>query len=228
MELEPFFYHSEWNTYLIEFAALSGFARREFLRLGLFLRLNDMRLRNCRKSKFRIASMVDGLQKAPTIIGVYVKEQLQKGSIGVNYFWKIVRKPVKNEWKIRKKIAYRWLLVGCCIVDGDEMLRVTGILSGVLRTFNEFDRNDDVLSDIRAKSDWCGCRLEGRRRISISSILHSSKGNGISYVKCRDPYKLGLRLYTPNATVWIYRMKEADKKNIVFSLSVSKLNKFRA
>lgn len=46
----------------MEFAALNGFAGREFLRLRLFLRLNDMRLRNCRKSKFRIASIVDDLK----------------------------------------------------------------------------------------------------------------------------------------------------------------------
>lgn len=43
------------------FAALNDFARCEFFRLRLFLRLNDMRLKNWRKSKLRIASKVDGL-----------------------------------------------------------------------------------------------------------------------------------------------------------------------
>lgn len=50
-------------AYRKEFAALNGFARREFLWLRLFFRLNDMRLRNWRKSKLRIVSMVDGLQE---------------------------------------------------------------------------------------------------------------------------------------------------------------------
>lgn len=50
-------------AYLMEFAALNGFARREFLWLRLFFRLNDMRLRNWRKSKLRIVSMVDSLNK---------------------------------------------------------------------------------------------------------------------------------------------------------------------
>lgn len=44
----------------MEFAALNGFSRRE---LRLFFRLNDIRLRNWRKSKLRIVSMVDGLNK---------------------------------------------------------------------------------------------------------------------------------------------------------------------
>lgn len=51
------------NAYLMEFAALNGFARREFFRLRLFLRLNDIRLRNCLKSKLRTVSMVDCLWK---------------------------------------------------------------------------------------------------------------------------------------------------------------------
>lgn len=49
-------------AYLIEFAALNGFVRREFFRLTLLLRLNDIRLKNCRKSKLRIVSMVDCLK----------------------------------------------------------------------------------------------------------------------------------------------------------------------
>lgn len=56
------------NAYLIEFAVLNGFAKREFFRLKLFLRLNDMRLKNWRKSKFRTVSMVDGLEEQLRIV----------------------------------------------------------------------------------------------------------------------------------------------------------------
>lgn len=50
-------------AYLSEFAALNGLLRREFFRLTLLLRLNDIRLKNWRKSKLRIVSMVDCLKK---------------------------------------------------------------------------------------------------------------------------------------------------------------------
>lgn len=46
----------------MEFAALNGHDKREFFWLGLFFRLNEIRLRNCRKSKFRIVSIVDCLK----------------------------------------------------------------------------------------------------------------------------------------------------------------------
>lgn len=49
-------------AYFMELAALNGLARREFFRLTLFLRLNDMRLKNWRKSKLCIVSMVDVLE----------------------------------------------------------------------------------------------------------------------------------------------------------------------
>lgn len=98
--------------------------------------------------------------------------------------------------------------MGCCIVDGDEIFRVTGVRSALYsRTFSELVRSGDFFCDMRAKSDWFGCRLEGRRRISISSMLHSSNGNGISYVKCLDPYKLGLHLLPLNGEVWVYRVE---------------------
>lgn len=47
-------------AYLIEF---DGLERRELFRLKLLLRLNDIRLKNCRKSKLRIVSMVDCLKR---------------------------------------------------------------------------------------------------------------------------------------------------------------------
>lgn len=50
------------SAYFMELAAPNGLARREFFRLTLFLRLNDMRLKNWRKSKLRIVSMVDVLK----------------------------------------------------------------------------------------------------------------------------------------------------------------------
>lgn len=115
-------------------------------------------------------------------------------SIIIFFVWEIGKLSFalhSNERKKRGKIEwlYRWLPleIGCCIVDGDEMLRVTGTFAA--RTFSECARNgeqrvdflsDIVVDDMRANSDWYGCRREGRRRISISSILHSSMGNGMS------------------------------------------------
>lgn len=49
-------------AYLSELPALNGLLRREFLRLTLLFRLNDIRLKNWRKSKLRIVSMVDCLK----------------------------------------------------------------------------------------------------------------------------------------------------------------------
>lgn len=170
------------NAYLREFAALNGFARCEFFRLRLFLRLNDIRLRNCRKSKVRTLSMVDCLgERERERESTSNHGHIERTIVKVNYFWKIVQTDVNKSFVSNVvRITYRWLF-GCCIVDGDEILRVTGIRSAFSsRTFNELVRNGDFLSDIRAKSDWFGWRREGRRRISISSILHSSIGNGMS------------------------------------------------
>lgn len=93
-----YFHHPNriWQkcTYLMEFAALDGFVKREFCRLGIFFRLNDMRLRNCRKSKFRIDSMVDCLKNEMHIENNWWTELRWKSvewtSFEVNYFWKIV------------------------------------------------------------------------------------------------------------------------------------------
>lgn len=80
------------------------------------------------------------------------------------------------------------------------MLRATGIRSGVFcsRTFNEAVRKGDFVlavnvdaAVVRPNNIDCRlpkCRRDGRRRISIAvSVLHSSMGNGMSYVKCREP-----------------------------------------
>lgn len=53
------------DTNLIELAA-DALLRREFFRLTLFMRLNDIRLKNWRKSKLRTVSMVDCLQIGKT------------------------------------------------------------------------------------------------------------------------------------------------------------------
>lgn len=51
-------------AYPIEFLALIGREKRELFRLKfVFFRLNDMRLMNCRKSKFRITSKWEWLTK---------------------------------------------------------------------------------------------------------------------------------------------------------------------
>lgn len=103
--------------------------------------------------------------------------------------WCCLHIQIRTNRRGKIALSYRWLppKIGCCIVDGDEMLRVTGAF--VARTFNECARSgeqrvdflsDIVVDDIRANSDWYGCRREGRRRISISLILHSSIGNGMS------------------------------------------------
>lgn len=80
-----------------------------------------------------------------------------------------------------KSFYYRLLFEYCCIVDGEEMLRAMGIRFGFCwRMSNEFERIGAFLNDIRSNSDWFGWRFDGRLLISISSVLHSSIGNGMS------------------------------------------------
>lgn len=101
------------SAYLTEFAALNGFTRREFFRLALCLRLNDIRLRNWRKSKLRIVSMVDCLKNVAfkRIIAEHVKRSeffcssplfLKKSIICEKLFDMMANK----SWKLHT--------VGCC------------------------------------------------------------------------------------------------------------------